>query len=70
MHSQRECTLGIPSISDTAHAHFAKGASLTLGAHTQRVLGLCVFLSAAITGFEAAHERYQRLQNYANLKIN
>ena len=38
---------------------------LTIGAHSQRG----VFLSVdAYSGYNAANERYQRLQNYANLE--
>ena len=55
----------------------SKLAFLTLGAHAQRGLltGLFVCLSVTVssysgtTGFEAAYERYQWVQNYAKLNI-
>ena len=32
-------------------------------------LSVCVDAYSGTTGYEVANERYQRLQNYANLKI-
>ena len=38
--------------------------------YLSRSVGLCVCVCVCVsTGYEVDNERYQRLQNYANLKI-
>ena len=55
------------------HTGCLGGLSLTLGANAQRgfCTGVCVFVGgySGTAGYEAAYERYQRLQSYEGLTL-